>query len=227
MNTTKVLREQSGIQYQGVSDKSEANPTDALVNFILAGEFKRGRFDRPMKITKANIRSKLGFDPTNKQYQAVEDTLNTGAPFVWVQRVSSGKPAGAPISCAGATQQIAIKNFKDMGGYNENRWQLNFTIEVDGKIYNEEFDDLSNWSSNEGSDMPFYIQPDSNGLFIIYLRGGNPDMRIRLTPTAEQAEYSDSFYDDDYGSYTNPTGSYENGVFSFCLSNPLISIEPS
>lgn len=90
MSTTKVLREQSGIQYQGVQDKSEASTSDSLSNVIIAGIFKRGRFDRPMKITKSNVRSKLGFDPQSKVYQAVEDALATGVPYVWVQRIAGG-----------------------------------------------------------------------------------------------------------------------------------------
>lgn len=85
-NITKVLREQSGIQYQGVQDKSEADPRDTLSNAVFTGIFKRGRFDKPMKVTSGNIRAKLGYDPTNLAYMAVEDCLKTGVPFVWVQR---------------------------------------------------------------------------------------------------------------------------------------------
>lgn len=85
-NTTKVLREQSGIQYQGVQDKSEADTRDTLSNAVFTGIFKRGRFDKPMKVTSGNIRAKLGYDPTNLAYMAVEDCLKTGVPFVWVQR---------------------------------------------------------------------------------------------------------------------------------------------
>lgn len=88
-NTTKVLREQSGIQYQGVQDKSEADPRDTLSNAVFTGIFKRGRLDKPMKVTSGNIRAKLGYDPTNLAYMAVEDCLKTGVPFVYVLRTES------------------------------------------------------------------------------------------------------------------------------------------
>ncbi|MCU4334760.1 hypothetical protein [Acinetobacter pittii] len=88
-NTTKVLREQAGIQYQGVQDKSEADPRDTLSNAIFTGVFKRGRFDKPIKITSSNIRAKLGYDPSNLTYMAVEDCLKTGTPFVWVMRTEN------------------------------------------------------------------------------------------------------------------------------------------
>ncbi|MGK7251000.1 hypothetical protein ACSNOU_18270 [Acinetobacter oleivorans] len=85
-NTTKVLREQSGIQYQGVQDKSEADPRDTLSNTVFMGTFKRGRFDKPFKVTTNNIRSKLGYDPQNLTYMAIEDCLRAGAPYAWVLR---------------------------------------------------------------------------------------------------------------------------------------------
>lgn len=88
-NTTKVLREQSGIQYQGVQDKSEADPRDTLSNVVFTGIFKRGRFDKPIKVTSSNIRAKLGYEPTNLAYVAVEDCLKTGVPFVWVIRTKN------------------------------------------------------------------------------------------------------------------------------------------
>ncbi|HCA5286882.1 TPA: hypothetical protein MW252_002999 [Acinetobacter nosocomialis] len=88
-NTTKVLREQAGIQFQGVQDKSEADPRDTLSNVIFTGVFKRGRFDKPIKITANNIRAKLGYDPSNLSYMAIEDCLKTGVPFVWVMRTKS------------------------------------------------------------------------------------------------------------------------------------------
>lgn len=89
MTTTKVLQNQAGIQFQGVKDKSEANPTEALVVALIAGKFKRGRLDKPFKITKENVRAKLGYDPQNPDYVAIEDALTDGAPFIYVQRVAS------------------------------------------------------------------------------------------------------------------------------------------
>lgn len=98
MTVTKVLQEQSGIQYGGPQDKSEADPRDSLLNTILAGQFKRGRLDKPFKVTKANYRAKLGHDPANPDYVAVEDALADGAPYVWVQRIQKGGNAGSMTS---------------------------------------------------------------------------------------------------------------------------------
>lgn len=100
MTVTKILGEQSGIQYQGVVDKSEADPRDNLINALFTGEFKNGPFNKPFKVTQANIRAKLGFDPESLHYQAIQDALNTGVPFVWVMRVNGGKHV---ITCAGAS----------------------------------------------------------------------------------------------------------------------------
>jgi len=63
MTVSKVLGAQAGIQYSGVKDKSEADPTVQLLNGVIFGRFKRGRFDKPFKVTSDNIRSKLGYDP--------------------------------------------------------------------------------------------------------------------------------------------------------------------
>ncbi|WP_336040654.1 hypothetical protein [Acinetobacter calcoaceticus] len=116
--TTKVLREQSGIQFQGVQDKSEADPRDTLSNAVFTGIFKRGRFDKPMKVTSGNIRAKLGYDPSNLAYMAVEDCLKTGVPFVWVQRTD--------ISCNCQSSIIAIKyNDRFQVGYCDVRYRIN------------------------------------------------------------------------------------------------------
>ena len=86
MTVTKILGAQAGIQYQGVQDKSEADPRDHLINALFTGEFKNGPLSKPFKVTAANIRKTLGFDPDNLQYQAIEDCLKQGVPFVWVMR---------------------------------------------------------------------------------------------------------------------------------------------
>ena len=87
MKLTKILGAQAGIQSSGVKDNSEADTTVQLFNAIIFGQFKRGRFDKPFKVTLENIRAKLGYDPDNKSYIAVEDTLRMGAAYIWVQRL--------------------------------------------------------------------------------------------------------------------------------------------
>lgn len=87
MTVTKVLQEQTGIQYSGVQDKSEADPRDSLSNALFLGIFKRGRFDKPFKVTKETLRAKIGYDPENPYYIAVEDALEDGAPYIYLQRI--------------------------------------------------------------------------------------------------------------------------------------------
>ncbi|WIH76090.1 hypothetical protein [Acinetobacter baumannii] len=111
MTVTKVLQEQTGIQYQGVQDKSETDPRDTLSNAIFTGVFKRGRFDKPVKITSSNIRAKLGYDPSNLTYMAIEDCLKTGTPFVWVQRIEG--------NCNCESSMILIN-------YNDHRVQIEY-----------------------------------------------------------------------------------------------------
>ncbi|WP_248123241.1 hypothetical protein [Acinetobacter radioresistens] len=118
MTVTKILGEQSGIQYQGVQDKSEADPRDTLINTYFAGQFKHGPFNKPFKVTRENIRAKLGYDPDNLVYQAIEDCLAQGVPFVWVMRTAKAKVdidlgVGGAISCAGATDSIYLAMFMD------------------------------------------------------------------------------------------------------------------
>lgn len=83
---TKVLGNESGIQYQGANDKT-GSLGNTPINNVIIGSFRRGRIDRPMIITSENIRSKLGYDPTNPDYVAVQDALATKMPSVTVLRV--------------------------------------------------------------------------------------------------------------------------------------------
>ncbi|NUF45019.1 hypothetical protein [Acinetobacter pittii] len=118
-NTTKVLREQSGIQYQGVQDKSEADPRDTLSNTVFTGTFKRGRFDKPFKVTTNNIRSKLGYDPKNLTYMAIEDCLKTGAPYAWVLRTEDN------CNCESSMVAIRYNDYRVQVGYCDVRYRIN------------------------------------------------------------------------------------------------------
>ncbi|WP_454667850.1 hypothetical protein [Acinetobacter calcoaceticus] len=83
---TSILGNEPGIQYSGVTDKTGSTGS-APINNIYIGKFKRGRLDRPMTITKANIRGMLGYDPKNLDYVAVQDALDTNIPSIQVMRV--------------------------------------------------------------------------------------------------------------------------------------------
>ncbi|MEX5443560.1 hypothetical protein WCE14_09335 [Acinetobacter schindleri] len=88
-NITTILANEAGIQYQGVEDKSSKTGSYPIIGMI-TGSFKRGRFDKPMTITPANIKAQLGYEPDNPHYMAVMDVLASGVPSVQVLRVNSG-----------------------------------------------------------------------------------------------------------------------------------------
>ena len=93
MNTTKILGEAVGIQRQDIIDRTEEQTVEGLIDAVILGRFKRGRFDKTMDIYQGNIRGQLGFDPKNPDYIAVQDCLDTGVPSVQVLRIKTG------ISC--------------------------------------------------------------------------------------------------------------------------------
>ena len=88
VQTVKVLGEAPNIQFSGVEDKSGTNPILGVTNGLISGTFRRGRLDKPMRITNANIRAELGCDKDSPFYQAVQNALDT-FDFVWVQRIAT------------------------------------------------------------------------------------------------------------------------------------------
>jgi hypothetical protein len=89
MQPVKVLGEAVGIQLRAVENKSGLAVIGRLTNGLIIGKFMRGRTDKPMLIDQKTIRGRLGFEPNNPFYQAVQDALDTGIPSVWVLRVTS------------------------------------------------------------------------------------------------------------------------------------------
>ena len=87
--TQKLLGEAVGIQFTGTRDETGTNPILGLTDGLIVGQFRRGRTDKPMRITQQNIRAELGYQPDNKFYRAVQAALDQ-FPFVWVLRVGSG-----------------------------------------------------------------------------------------------------------------------------------------
>lgn len=87
---TKVLAAAVGIQYAGVQDQSETNTIDGLNNAVFCGGFKRGPLNKPFAVTADNIRARLGYDPTNPDFMAVQDCLDLNVPKVYVQRFRAG-----------------------------------------------------------------------------------------------------------------------------------------
>jgi hypothetical protein len=83
---------------------------------MVVGFFKRGRLDRPMTITKSNIRGLLGYDPKNLDYVSVQDALDTGVPSIQVMRIIN-RYEGIPIGCADATSKMGAQILTDGGTY--------------------------------------------------------------------------------------------------------------
>ena len=85
--TVTRLGEAAGIQYSGFTGSEELNP-NAMSYALFIGVFKRGRTDKPFLVTRDNIRAKLGYDPKNPAYIAVQDALDVdGVASVYVLRV--------------------------------------------------------------------------------------------------------------------------------------------
>jgi hypothetical protein len=87
MATSTYLSGRSGVQYNGIETDEGGYPKFNLQNALLVGEFKRGPFNRPFKVTKETMEAKLSFDYNNPYYIALEDAFKTGAEYVWVMRV--------------------------------------------------------------------------------------------------------------------------------------------
>ena len=86
--TTQVLGDSVGIQWAGLQDKTVTTPTTGATEALIVGEFRRGRIDRPMRITRENVRSTLGYEPDNPFYQAVNNALAIFS-FVNVLRIGT------------------------------------------------------------------------------------------------------------------------------------------
>ena len=97
MIETKILGEAVGVQRQDVIDKSETTPLPSLANGVITGHFKRGRMDKPFKVTASNYKALLGHDPSNPSYLAVEDAFKNGVNELSILRV--GQTGGAGGNC--------------------------------------------------------------------------------------------------------------------------------
>lgn len=86
--TVNVLGQSVAVQFSGIEDRSGTAPINGNSNGLIVGSFRRGRIDKPMYITNNNIRSELGYEPSNRYYQAVQNALDDFS-FVWVMRVEN------------------------------------------------------------------------------------------------------------------------------------------
>ena len=113
MIETQILGSAVGVQRGDVIDNSETTTLPSLGNGVITGKFKRGRTDKPFKVTSDNFRALLGHEPNNPSYMAVEDAFKRGISEVQVLRVGSsssssgsggstgggGSGGGNPIQC--------------------------------------------------------------------------------------------------------------------------------
>ena len=96
MINSKTLGSAAGVQYQGVIDNSEGTNLPSLANGVIIGKFKRGRMDKPFKVTASNYKALLGHDPSNPNYLAVEDAFKRGISEVSILR--TGGKSGVEIA---------------------------------------------------------------------------------------------------------------------------------
>ncbi len=89
MIESQMVGEAVGVQRNPIEDKTEGVVYPSVKNGVLIGKFKRGRMDKPFKVTKDNYRALLGYEPNNPSYTAVEDTFATGVSEVFVVRIGS------------------------------------------------------------------------------------------------------------------------------------------
>lgn len=99
MIESNILGAAVGIQNQGVIDKTEGTSLPSTDNAVISGNFKRGRMDKPFKVTANSYKALLGHDPSNPSYLAVEDAFKRGISEVSILRTGGGKSvAPTPIS---------------------------------------------------------------------------------------------------------------------------------
>lgn len=96
MIESKILGSAPGIQREDVIDKSETTVLPSLTNGVITGRFKRGRMDKPFKVTANSYKALLGHDPSNPSYLAVEDAFKRGISEVSILRVGGSSKAVAP-----------------------------------------------------------------------------------------------------------------------------------
>ena len=211
-NITTIIDQESGIQYQGVEDRSSRTGTYPVIGMI-TGQFRRGRFDKPMTITNENIKAQLGYDPTNPHYMAVQDVLSSGVPSVQVLRVGKTK---SQISCAGAVSNIRF--------YPYDVYESTFEIEVDGINYGGHDGDVHNYIIDHPV-LKNILGADQDGYLIVRNLDTNSEHRIKITyaegshPLIQDVKIDDQFNENN-AFYIESDGERVLSI-SFCLSKSL------
>lgn len=83
---TRHLNGEVGIQISDVT--ADDVPIASLTNLLMIiQDVPRGRLDKPMNITPANIHQKLGRRVSSKYLQAIHDALDAGVSSVAILRI--------------------------------------------------------------------------------------------------------------------------------------------
>lgn len=89
MIETKIISTAVSVQRGDVNDKTESTQVPSTQNGLIIGRFKRGRTDKPFKVTNLSYPGMLGRDINNPDYLTVEDVFNKGVNEVWISRIGA------------------------------------------------------------------------------------------------------------------------------------------
>ena len=189
MIETKILGAAVGIQRQDVIDKSETTVLPSLSNGVITGRFKRGRMDKPFKVTSANYRSLLGHDPSNPSYLAVEDAFKNGVNEISILRVGGVGGGSAEIDWSA----LALNSVVEIDVNSDNN--AFFEMELNGVIINKGGVDtlIGNYQMGfEDYDFKVIFLADRPSVLTIK-PFDDTVVNVKLTPTEHQKDYSTKF----------------------------------
>ena len=210
-NITTIIDQESGIQYQGVEDRSSRTGTYPVIGLI-AGQFRRGRFDKPMTITNENIKAQLGYDPTNPHYMAVQDGLSSGVPSVQVLRVA----VGGDCDC-----ESDILIFSDIFNSDPMPYgDATYTLTANGVAYVGSYNSTTGTSIMSGISAVFEMNSALNDILSYYQGSSNGGQLFLSNQLDDCLTISlDVRYVESYGSGAVTNKNYINNISLCAKSN--------
>lgn len=210
-NITTIIDQESGIQYQGVEDRSSRTGTYPVIGLI-AGQFRRGRFDKPMTITNENIKAQLGYDPTNPHYMAVQDVLSSGVPSVQVLRVAGGDTCDC---------ESDILIFNDIFNSDPMPYgDATYTLTANGVAYVGSYNSATGTSIMSGISAVFEMNSALNNILSYYQGSSNGGQLFLSNQLDDCLTISlDVRYVESYGSGAVTNKNYINKI-SLCAKKP-------
>ena len=201
MIETKILGDAVGVQRQDVIDKSETTPLPSLANGVITGRFKRGRLDKPFKVTASNYKALLGHDPSNPSYLAVEDAFKNGVNELSILRVgqtgSAGVDTGGDAGGGGSAEidwsALALNSVVEIDVNSDN--DAFFEMELNGVIINKGGVDTLIGDYQMGfEDYDFKVIFSSDRPSVLTIKPFDDTVvNVKLTPTESQKDYSTKF----------------------------------